>query len=155
MANPLPQIKDANTFGHIRLVGGKREQISVEVRNIERKSPASLDGINMERYLFRTTNAANFCDRFNGTNLVIGVHNGYEGGLISNCPTDIIGSNTPISVHREIGSFETETLQVLACMQDSVMFDGCGNNMVAFLLRSKGHTLDGEIVAFGTTASKG
>src|SRR5260221_118579 len=28
-------------------------------------------------------------------------------------------------------------------------------NMVAFLLRSKGHTFDGEIVAFGTTASKG
>src|SRR5438132_13001463 len=68
---------------------------------------------------------------------------------------DIIGIDTSIGVNWQVGGFEAKTLQVLAGVQNGVMFYWRSDDMVALFLRSKGDAFDGQVIAFGATAQEG
>src|SRR5579884_57009 len=109
----------------------------------------------MERHLTRPADTPDLRHRLNGANLVIGIHDGDEDGLIGDGPLYIFGIDAPIAINGQIGGLEAETLQVLAGVEYRVMLNGRGNDMIALLLRRLRHTLDRQVVALRAATREG
>src|SRR5260221_13915621 len=109
----------------------------------------------MERNLPGAADAANLCNRLNSAYLVVGIHDRDEGGLIGKCSTDIIGIEAAIAINKHISSFEAKTLQVLAGVQQSMVFYRRGKQGVPLFLRSKRYTFKRQVIALGNAACKG
>src|SRR5260370_42085313 len=109
----------------------------------------------MERDFPGAADAANLCNWLNSAYLVVGIHDRDEDGLIGKRPTDIIGIEAAIAINKHISSFEAKTLQVLAGVQNSMVFYRRGNQVVPLFLRGKRHTLSRQVIALGTPALKG
>src|SRR6476660_6542912 len=109
----------------------------------------------MKRYLAGATNASNFSNRLNCANLVIRIHYRDQDSLISNRSRHSIWINQPIRINRKIRRMETKAVQILTGMKNGVMLYRRSNDMIALLLRGKGHPFNRQIIALRTTAHKG
>src|SRR5581483_2953615 len=127
----------------------------MESHDIDWQRASGLNRVNMEGDLTSPTDPPNLFNRLDGANLVIGVHDRGERGLIGDSLFQFTRVNASILVNRQVGHSKAETLQVLAGVEDGMMLDRRGDDVLALLLGSEGHALDRQIIALGTAADKG
>src|SRR4030042_599204 len=77
-------------------------------------------------------NLTDFHNRLGGADLVIGVHYGNQDGLTGNSPADVIQSNKPIFIHRQIGDLKSQPfLKIAASIEHGRVFYTHGNDMLS------------------------
>ena len=93
-------------------------------------------------------------DRLDGPHFVIRVHDAYEDGFIRQCFPDVFRIHNAVPVNREIGYADAVSFEILTGLEDGVVLDCGGDDMIAAIFAGAGDTLDGEIVCLCPAARK-
>ena len=97
------------------------------------------------RYIGKGVNRANF---------VVGVHYGNQGSAGADGVIHRFRANHPERVHRQIGNFITPVFQVLAGVQDGVVFDAGGDEVIAGFVQGGSYPVQGRVVRLGAAAGE-
>ena len=133
---------------------GQAQQIDPQVVDIERQESASLDGIGVEDDPASTTDGADLGDRLDGADLVVGVHDRDQGGVLVNGRLDVGRVDAAISVDRQVGHPEAGALHDCAGVEDRLVLHAAGDDMASLGARGPGGTLDGKVVGLAAAAGE-
>ena len=79
---------------------------------------------------------ANLFDRLDGSDLVVCKHNGNENGSRADSLLQLISFQNAVLVYIDLRNLETMVLQPLTGMQNGMVLDLAGNDMVSLALVS-------------------
>ena len=79
---PLPDVQQPHPLGPVELVGRGAQEIDVELIRRKREMAEGLDGVGMETDAPLAGEPADLGDRLDRPDLVVGVHDGDENGLV-------------------------------------------------------------------------
>ena len=97
---------------------------------------------------------ANFRNRVDHANFVIGVHDGDQNCGRANGCFQLIQIDAAILLHRQIGDFKTVFFQALAGVQHGLVLDGLGDDVIALFAVHFRDALDHQVVGFGGAAGE-
>src|SRR2546430_1096606 len=117
-ARATADIKRADTLGRVELVAGKREQIELKLIHVDGKLPSRLHSVGMEINVGILGNAADFFDRLDGAQLVVGVHDGDERGFLANRAAQVFKVDQAVLVHVKIGDVHALLFERLASVKE-------------------------------------
>jgi len=143
-------IERACAFRTIQFVSGDGHDIEVHFVYVDWNLANCLHRVGMENHTALAAQLADFRDRLQHANLIVGCHDRDQNRLVVHCPLQVVEIDQPILPQRQIGHAEAEFLQMLAGVKHRLMFGGRGDNVVALLAVHLGHALDGEVVALGS-----
>src|SRR5205814_196296 len=97
----LADIQRADSLRSAQLVGGEREQVNGKLREIERELADGLRGVAMKQDASLAAVFADFANRIERTDLVVGEHDGDEprGGLEGVC--DLLRIDATVHICRD------------------------------------------------------
>ncbi len=127
-------------------MGGEREQVDVLCLHIDRNIADCLHRISMEVYLVLPGDCTEFRDRFNRSDLIVGIHNRDQDCLVRDRLFQIRRINKPVLVNREVRDFKAFLFKKLAGMEHRMVLDLRCDDMVAPLPVRKRHPLDRPVV---------
>ena len=113
-----------------------------------------LYGVCVEVDAFFMCQFPDFRDRFDGADFIVGKHHGNENSFWTDSRFQIFQSDFAIYVYIQICHTETMFFQIFTSMQNGMMFNFCGNNMIALIFQCFCHTPQCHIVTFGATCCK-
>jgi len=82
------------------------------------------------------------------------VHDAYEDGFVRQCFPDVFRIHNAVPVNREIGYGDAVSFEILTGLEDGVVLDYGGDDMIAAIFAGAGDALDREIVCLCPTARK-
>src|SRR5208283_4413058 len=98
---------------------------------------------------------ADFANRMDGADLVVGVHDRDEHGFVVDGLANLVGIDHPVLVDLEIGDGRLAiTLQRAATVEHRLMLGDAGDDVVALILVKFEHALDREVVRLGGAAGE-
>jgi hypothetical protein len=65
------------------------------------------------------------------------VHDGDQDGVLADGPSHVVGIDQGARVHRDIRHLESDLLEKLAGVQNRVVFDGRGDDVLSLLMWEK------------------
>ena len=74
--------------------------------------------------------------------------------MFYDCLLHIFRVDHPLGIHGKVGHLETSCLQIFAGIEDRVMLNGRGNDVIFSGHFSKGNPHQGHVIRFGTAAGK-
>ena len=80
-ARAAANVERADALGRVEFVAGEGEQIDLQRVHVERNFPGGLHGVGVEIDVGFGGDAADFFERLDGAELVVGVHDGDENGF--------------------------------------------------------------------------
>ena len=98
-----------------------------------------LNSIRMEYNAFFLTNCTNLCNWLNGTDFVVGIHNGNHCSIFPNGIPYILRIYQAICADRQIRYGKAFLFQILAGVQNSMMLKHRSNQMLLATLGSPFH----------------
>ncbi|MPN49149.1 hypothetical protein SDC9_196763 [bioreactor metagenome] len=104
----------------------------------------------MEGNLLFPAEGADFRDGLNGADFVVGCHDRNQNGIVADGFANLRSRDKAFFVHRQVRHFKTLLFQPLAGMQNGMMLDGGGDDMVALLPILERDALYGKVVRFGS-----
>ena len=155
---PVLDVQQPDPFRAVELVPGDAQKVDPQRGRPDIDSAGSLNRIGVDDHLriLRLRKPADFSDGLERANLVVRRHHrdhrrfrpnrGFKRGKVDNTG----------AVDRQIGSPETFAFELFDCVEDGVVLDGRGDDVVAaatVTLSESGPT-DGGIVRFGAAASE-
>lgn len=91
----------------MKFVRAKRNQIGIEgMDGIQRKLSKPLRGVRVERNALRTAKSADFLDRLDGANHIVGRHDRHQNRVGADESRDINGRHQATAVDRDFGNRE-------------------------------------------------
>jgi len=117
----------ADAFGSVELVAGEREQIELQGFDIEGNFCGGLHGVRMEVYIGFGGDTANFSERLDGAEFVVGVHHGDENGFGAKGAAELVEINKAIPINGEIADGDALLFKGLAGVENGFVFDGGGD----------------------------
>src|SRR5690349_2045670 len=96
-------VQSADAFWRVELVSREREQIDAEFFDVNGKLSGGLNGVGVEIDVVLRGDAADFLERLNGAEFVVGVHDGDEAGLRAKGVAERFGIDEAVSADGEIG----------------------------------------------------
>ena len=75
-------VQRADTLGAVDLVAGEREHVDVVLLHVDRDLADGLDGVGVEEDALLVAELADLGDGLDDADLVVGVHDGDEDGLV-------------------------------------------------------------------------
>ena len=97
---PLADVERAHTFGAVQFVRGKRQQIHAEFFHVHGNLADRLHRVSVKVNVALARDAADFLQRLNGAQLVVGVHHADQHGLRPKRAATSAGSITPLGPTR-------------------------------------------------------
>ena len=91
-----------------------RQQVNAQPVDINGQVTQGLHGVNVKIHARFTGYFAYLFDGLDGAHLVIGMHHGYQQGLITNSPLYIAGVNQTIFIHRYNGYIKIQFFHKIA-----------------------------------------
>ena len=156
-ASSASDIEGTDAFGAVDFVAGKREQIELELIHIHGNFSGGLHGIGMEVDVGVLGDAADFFERLDGAELVVGVHDGDERGFVTNGTAQIFEVDQAILVDVKISYVYALLFESLAGVEDGFMFHKRSDDVRPRLRTVSGGGSDAEnrvIVGFGAAAGE-
>ena len=88
--------------------------------------------------------------------LVVGEHDGDEDGAVGDRARDVVGVDAAVAVDGHVGDVEAELLEVVAGVEDGVVLDRGGDDVVAGarLLLGEGDAFEGRVDRLGAAAGE-
>ena len=119
----------------MELVCRKGEHINIHFFDINFDMSCCLYCIGMEQHTSLSADCTNFFDWMNGTDFIVCKHDRNQSGFGTDCFFDILRINLTFAVYRNIGNFKTFFFQTLCRMNQCMMFDSGGDEVIfAFVL---------------------
>ena len=152
---PPAGVEDAHPLGPVELMGREGEKIHVEGIDIQIEGTSRLDCVRVEGDPPLPGDPPDLGDGLDRPHLVVGVHDGDEGGPVGDGPSHVVGIHAAVRVHGQVGHLETEALlQLVAGVEDSVVLDGRGDDVVALVALAKGDAPEGQVIALRATTGE-
>ena len=130
-------------------MAGEGEQIHWQRAQIDRQMAHRLDGVCMEDHLLFTADGAQFGNRLNGADLVIGVHDGHESRVFADRAAQLLRPHQTVLMHVQQRDLKPLCRQFFQRVQYGVMLKSRGDDVPFALLRAqRRHLSDRPIVRF-------
>ena len=155
----LPHVQCADAFGAIEFVCGKAEQVDAQRRDVDRHSADGLRGVAVEQNPAIAANLADFGQRLDDADLVVGQHHRDEQRVVAErrgqrLGIEPAGVRTGCRLDAQNRHFETPASQPGERIEHRFMFGGDRDEMIAAPPAAFGYAPDCQIVAFGGTAGE-
>ena len=159
-------IKSADALGCVELVAGERKEIDIQRVYVDGNFAGGLDSVRVEINLVLFGDAADFFQRVNGAELVVGVHHGDENGFRADRALEGLPIDKPFAADRQVCEGHTVLFRRLARIQNGFVFNGGGDCMWSGMGGGRTHSQDwlchkraedaedGVIVGFGAAAGE-
>ena len=95
--------------------------------------PRGLHGVGVEKHAFFTAQRADFRNRLNGADLVVGEHHRHKAGVVSQCACNVAGRYHAAGVNVEKSDVIALFLKAFERVEYGVMLE-CGGDNVLFAL---------------------
>ena len=95
-----------SAFGPVELVSGDRGDIDVHLVHVDRNFADRLHRVGVENDAALAADLANFGDRLQDANLVVGGHDRDQDRLVIDGALQIVEIDQPVFLHRQIGHAE-------------------------------------------------
>src|SRR5580658_9429707 len=147
-------IQRADALRAINLVAADGQQVDVVFLHVHRNLAYSLHAVHGEENAVFLGDFADFGDRIDHTNLVVGVHDGDQDGGRPDGGFQLIQVDAPIFLHRQVGDFKALFFEALARVQHSLVLDGLRDDVIALFAEHLRDALDHQVVGLGRTAGE-
>ena len=121
----------ADTLGAVELVGRQRQQVHAERAHVYRHLADGLHGVGVEQGAVASSDRGQVGDRLDGADLVVGVHDGDDGGLRRENAFERGGGDDAVGGHRHGGPFVTAAREMPAGVEDGFVLDRAGDKALA------------------------
>ena len=118
----------------MELVGGEGEQIQILFPYMDGKMARGLHRVGVEGDPLGPADRADLPDGLDGADLVVGVHDRYKTGVLPDGLLHLMGEDDAVFVYIQKGDLKALPLQLLQGVQDSVMLECGGYDMLPALL---------------------
>jgi len=143
-------IERTNSLWGVEFMSGNRKQVAADRLHINPNLRRRLHSIGVEVDIGFGADFPKLLDRLDHARLVVRVHDRDQLGVRPDRPAYVIGIHQASSVHRNKRDFSVTFGELLAGIQDGVMLNGRGNNMIARANQPE----DGEVVSLSSTAGE-
>ena len=107
-------------------------------------------------WVLRLDHARGFGDRLDGADLVVGVHDADERGVVGDGVLEVLEVDEALAVDGEVGDAEAFLLEALGLVEDGVVLDGGRDDVLAAALAAGGvgGAAEGEVVALAAAGGE-
>ena len=147
-------IQRAHSLGPVHLVAGDGCQVDVLLDHVDRNLTDRLSRVGVEDHAAFVAELANLNYRLNYANLVVGVHDRHQDGLVVHCALQVIEIDQAVLLDGHIGDAVPILFEALAGVEHGLVLGNRGDNVVTLLAIHLRHTLDGEVIALGGAGSE-
>ena len=132
----------------------KRQQIHTECLNVYLQLADRLHGIGMKRNIVFLGDFTYLFKRLDSPVLVVDVHDRDQHSRVPDRIAQLCNVDLSVSIYRKIGYLKTALLQILAGMQNRVVFHRGSDDMVAFAaaLLQLSQSFDGVVIRLSAAA---
>ena len=127
--SPFADEESAGALGAVELVAGQGEHVDVLGVHVDGQMAGGLDGVGVEGDLLLPADLADLGDGLDGADLVVGVHDGHQAGLLGDGLGHLLGGNETVFVDVQQGDGKALLLQLLEGVEDGVVLKGGGDDM--------------------------
>ena len=110
---------------------GDGEQIDAELIHVERELAGGLHGIAVEIDIGFGGDAADFFDGLDRAEFIVRVHHADENCFRAQRAANIFGIDDAVAADGHVGDVDALRFERLAGIEDGVMLDGCGDDVLA------------------------
>ena len=151
----LADIDGAHALGGVDLVAGNGQNIDVHGLDVHRHMAVSLDGVGVEDDALFAAQLADLGDGVDGADLVVGEHDAHHGGVGTDGSFQLVQLNHTVLVDLQIGDLKAFLLQSLRGVQDGVMLDVGGDQvLLALVLLGVHPAAQGHVVRLAAAAGE-
>ena len=129
-----------------------RVQVDAKRFDVNWNLACRLYTVGMEVDVCFSGNLADFVNRLDRSNLIIGVHDRDQDRILPDCFSNICGIHQTVVRYRQPRNFVSLLFEVLAGMQNRMMLDLRRNDVPASGLLRFRDTPDGEVIGLGSAA---
>ena len=119
-------VEETDPLGSVKFMGGGRQHVFPD---IYRDMPDGLDSIGVKQYISLPADRSDLPDRLNGTDLIIGIHDGYQTGILPDRFLHLGRKNDSIFMNIKQGDIKALFFQLIQSVQNRMMFKGSGYDM--------------------------
>ena len=154
-AQTLAAVENADALLGMDLVSGQREHIDVLLFHVDLHIADGLDRIGVEQNAVLFADGADLRNGLNGADLVVGVHDGHQSGVLTDGILYLLGGNETVLVHRQVGDLKALFFQSGTGVQNGVMLEYGGDDVLFALGRHQlGGAFDGPVVRLGAAGGE-
>src|SRR5215470_12113543 len=99
-------VESADPFGRVKLVAGDGEEVDAQGVDVERNFSSRLHGVGVKENIVLRSDAADFFERLDGAEFVVGVHHGDQCGLRADGIAKGFRIDETVCVNGKIGNFD-------------------------------------------------
>ncbi len=147
-------VQRAYTLGSINFVASDGQKIDVVLLHVHGNFADSLDAVYREENAVFLGDFADFRDRIDHANLVVGVHDSDENRFRRDGFAYIFRIDAAIFSNRQIGYFVAVFLEALTGVQHGLVLNGLGDDVIALFAVHFRDALDHQVVGFGRAAGE-
>ena len=149
---PAPDVERADALRAVHLVRGKGSEVHVHVVHVERNLSGSLNRIRVEEHAALARDLPDFLDVLNHADFVVRGHDRNQDRLVGDRVAQIVEIDEALVVDRQERDAEAFLLEMLAGIENRLVFGDARDDVIALFAIHPGHTLDGQVVGFGRAA---
>ena len=139
-------VQRADSLRPVELVAGEREDVDVVGDDVDGNLAAGLHRVGVEEDVALVAEFADLADGLDDADLVVGVHDADEDGVVVHGALEVFDVDQAVSLHGQIGDAVAVLLEALAGVEHGLVLGDLGDDVVAALAVHLGDALDGEIV---------
>ena len=128
-ARSAADVQGADSLWRVELVTGDGEQIHLECIYVNRNFARGLHGVGVKADVSCLGDAADFFERLDGAELVVGVHDGDKNSFLPDGAAQLLQFHLPFAIGRQIGDTNAFFFESLAGVEDSFVFDSGGDDV--------------------------
>ena len=149
---PAADVERAHALRAVHLVRAERQQIDLQVVDVDRDLADRLHGVGVEQDPLLLRDRADLGDRLQHADLVVGGHDRDEDRLVGDGGAQLVETDAAVLLHRQIGDARALLLELLARVDDRLVLDHARDDVIALLAVHLRDALDRQVVRFGRAA---
>ena len=151
---PAADIESANAFRAVHFVRGKGSHIHIHFIDVERNLSGRLNRIGVEQDAAFARDLSDFLDVLNDADFVIRGHDRDQDRLVGDRVAKIVEIDKSLVVDRQKRDAATFLFQVLAGIENRLVFGDAGDDVIALFAIHPRHAFERQIVGFGRAAGE-
>src|SRR5262245_26180741 len=124
-------VQSTDALRSVSFMAADGEQVDVVFLHVHRNFAYGLHFLDVKDNAIFLGDFADFRDRIDYANLVVGVHDGDQDRFWRNGLADIFRINAAILANGQVGDLVAVLFQALAGVEHSLVLDGLGNDVIA------------------------